>query len=320
MTRLAVSLHRYGVQVAILLVVLVVLTTTSTQFRGPSAAFSTLEGFGLLGIVALGVAVTMIAGELDLSAASMTTLGSVIAVRASDLGLLPAILAAVAVCLLIGLVHGLVIARTGINSLVLTIGSLVLLQGIAWVASGEGPVVVTDYAVSDQVLLRWWILSPSSVIALVVFVGVGVFLAKTRNGREIYAIGGGRKESLAAGVPLARPLTTAFAISGACAGLAGALAAMRSGSATPDAFETLLLTGVAAALIGGIALSGGSGTVLNVAIGVAVLSLITAGFSAQGAATYVVQLWTGVVLIATIAIRLVLGLVRTTHTKTGDTT
>lgn len=314
MSRAADALRRYGVQLAILLVVIVALTMTSAGFRGPSAAFSTLEGFGLLGIVALGVAVTMIAGELDLSAASMTTVGSVVAVQASDLGLVPAVLAAVVVGLLFGLVQGLVIARTRINSLVLTIGSLVLLQGVAWVASGEGPIVVTDYAVSDQILLRWWIFSPSSLVALLLFVAVGVFLAKTRNGREIYAVGGGRKESLAAGVPLGRPLMTAFAISGACAGLAGALAALRSGSATPDAFETLLLTGVAAALIGGIALSGGSGTVLNVALGVAVLSVITAGFSAQGSPTYVVQLWTGVVLIATIAVQLLFDVVRTRRT------
>lgn len=309
-TRLSETISRYGVQAGTLILVTVVLVATSSSFRGESAAFATLEGFGLLGIVALGVSVTMISGELDLSAASMTTVGSVVAVRAADWGIVSAIVAGTVAGIAIGLVQGLIIGHTRINSLVLTIGSLVLLQGVAWLASGEGPIIISNYSISDQLLVRWGIVSPSSLIAIVVFIGVGIFLARTRTGREIYAVGGGRREALAAGVILWRPLATAFAVSGGCAGLAGALAAVRSGSTTPDAFESLLLTGVAAALVGGVALSGGKGSVLHVALGVGVLSVITAGLAAQGAAAYLTQLWVGVVLIVIIGAQLLLGLLR----------
>jgi ribose transport system permease protein len=301
--RIGAITREYGVQTFILVAVLVGLAASSPAFRGSGAVFSTLEGFGLLGIVALGVGVTMIAGELDLSAASIATLAAVIAVQVSNLGLVPAVLIAVAVGLVIGAAQGLVISWLGINSLVFTVGTSVLYQGLAYLVSGGGPVQLTDFTLSDRLWIRWGVLSPSSVTGIVLFVIIGIALVRTVVGREIYAIGGGRREALAAGVRLRRPMTCAFALSGSCAALAGALAAIRGGSAAPDSFGSLLLTGVAAALIGGIALTGGRGSALHIAIGVVVLAAISAGFTARGAEGYLTELATGLVLIVAVGLQ-----------------
>ncbi|MFC5947452.1 ABC transporter permease [Pseudonocardia lutea] len=295
--------REYGVQLVILLAVLIGLTATSPAFRGEGAVFSTLEGFGFLGVVALGVGVTMIAGELDLSAASIATLAAVTAIQASDLGLLPALLIPTAVGLGIGAIQGLVISGRGINSLVFTVGASVLYQGLSYIVSGGGPVQLTDFDLSDALLVRWGPFSPSSVTGIVLFIVIGVALTRTVVGREIFAIGGGRREALAAGVGLRRPMVTAFALSGGCAALAGAMAAIRGGSAAPNSFGSLLLTGVAAALIGGIALSGGRGSAVHVAIGVVVLSTISAGFAARGSEGYVTELVTGLVLIGAVGLQ-----------------
>ena len=134
------------------------------------------------------------------------------------------------------------------------------------------------------------------------FVLLGLFLAYTRYGREIYAIGGAREEARAAGVPRLRPMVLAFALSGACAALAGALASLKGGSAAPQNYEDLLLSGAAAALVGGISLYGGRGTVLNVALGVAVLSAVAAGLASRGSDASVTQLVTGALLITVVAI------------------
>lgn len=299
-------LRAYALPVAVMIAVWIYISATTDTFRGEAALFSVLEGFPLMGLVALGLAVTIIAGELDLSVGSMAAVAGAIAVRVGDVGLVGAVLIAVAVGALIGAVQGGFIARLGINSLVFTIGTLILLRGGAWLLCGNAPLPLEDVTISDPLLERYWIFSPASITAVVLFILFALFLGYTRYGREIYAIGGGRTEAVAAGVSRTRPLVVAFAISGALASLAGALATMRGGSAAPENYSDLLLTGAAAALLGGVSLYGGKGTVVNVALGVAVLTAVTAGLAARGEPASTVQLVTGVLLLLMIAVEFTL--------------
>jgi len=291
----------YALPLLVLIVTWAIIASSTPTFRGEASVFSVLEGFPLLGLIALGLAITIIAGELDLSVGSMAALAGVIAVKAGELGLLGAIGVAVAVGATIGAAQGWIIARLAINSLVLTIGTLILLRGAAHLASDNAPSQLADFTVSDPLIERYGIFSPSSITALAVFAVLGLFLAYTRYGREIYAIGGAREEARAAGVPRSRPMVLAFALSGACAALAGALASLKGGSAAPQNYEDMLLAGAAAALIGGISLYGGRGTVLHVVLGVAVLSAVAAGLAARGSDASVTQLVTGALLITVVA-------------------
>jgi ribose transport system permease protein len=302
---LALRLRGYVLPLVVLIAVWIYISATTDTFRGESAFFSVLEGFPLMGLVALGLAVTIIAGELDLSVGSMAAVAGAIAVRAADAGLVGAVVIAVAIGALIGAVQGGLIAKIGINSLVFTIGTLILLRGVAWLLCGNAPLPLEDVTVSDPLLERYGIFSPASIAALIVFALFGLFLAYTRYGREIYAIGGARAEAAAAGVSRTRPLVLAFAISGGLASMAGALATMRGGSAAPENYADLLLAGAAAALLGGISLYGGRGTVLNVAFGVAILTAVTAGLAARGEPNSTVQLVTGVLLLLVIAVEFI---------------
>jgi ribose/xylose/arabinose/galactoside ABC-type transport system permease subunit len=99
-----------------------------------------------------------------------------------------------------------------------------------------------------------------------------------------------------------RPLIVAFAISGTCAGLAGSLASIKSGSAPPFAFEAILLSGVTAALVGGVSLYGGRGNVLGIVIGALTLRFLIAGFSSRGAPTYIESVATGGVLLCVLVL------------------
>jgi ribose transport system permease protein len=292
----------YALPLAVLVIAWVIMATTTPTFRGEASVFSVLEGFPLLGLVALGLAVTIVAGELDLSVGSMAALSGVVAVKAASTGLVGSLLIAVLLGAALGALQGGVIAKLGISSLVLTIGTLILLRGLTYLLSHSAPTQLTDFAVSDPLLVRYGIFSASSIIALAVFVLMGLFLAYTRYGREVYAIGGARNEAIAAGVPRIRPMVTTFAISGACASLAGALASLKGGSAAPENYEDLLLAGCAAALLGGISLYGGRGTVLHVGLGVAVLSVVAAGLAARGSDASVTQLVTGALLITVVGI------------------
>lgn len=160
------------------------------------------------------------------------------------------------------------------------------------------------------------VFSPISVGMIVVFVAVGLFLKYTLWGREIYAIGGGRNEARAAGVPLLRPMMIAFTLSGALAGLGGALLSIRLGSATPLGFDSLLLSAATTCLMGGIALEGGIGNVIGIAIGLFTLRFLVTGMAALGAPYYVQNLAVGALLILVVVVQLTLTRLRRRQART----
>ena len=300
-------LRPYALPLLVLVITWIVISALTPTFRGQASIFSVLQGFPMIGLAALGLAVTIVAGEFDLSVGSMAALSAVIAVLTASTGLLGCILIAVAVSTLLGALQGALIGRLGINSLVFTIGTLIFFRGLTYMLSDNAPIMLENFEITDPLLLRFGVFSWSSIVAIVVFVLAGFFLTYTRWGREIFAIGGARNEAIAAGVPRVRPLAIAFAISAFCASLAGALAAMRGGSAAPQNYGDLLLSGAAAALLGGISLYGGRGTVLNVALGVAILSVVGTGLAARGSSASLVQLVTGALLLTVITIEFLAG-------------
>ena len=263
-----------------------------------------LDGAVLTGLVAAGVGAAMIAGEFDLSVGSLAAVAGITCMLTIGMGVVPAIITATIIAAAFGALQGAVIGLLGINSLVLTIGTLIGLRGVALLLSNENTVAVpvgmlADIdVVSDRVL---GILSPLSLTLIVVFAAVGTLLAYTRWGREIYAVGGGRGEARAAGVPLLRPLMIAFTLSGGLAGLGGALLSVRSGSASPLGFDAVLLSAATACLMGGVALEGGQGNILGIAIGVLSLRFLITGVGSLGAPFWAQTLAVGALLILVIA-------------------
>lgn len=267
------------------------------------AAF--LDGSALTGLVALGVALTMIAGELDLSVGSMAALAGVLAIELIGEGWsLPlAVIAVVAAAALVGALQGLAIHLLRINSLIFTVGTLIGIRGVALIAGGETTqtLPIDRLAIADLLSQRFLFLSPLNVILMLSFVVVGLFASHVVWGREIYAIGGGRHEARAAGVPIVRPLVIAFACSAGFAALGGALLSVRSGGASPLAYDSVLLEAIAACLIGGVALKGGRGAFAGIFVGLLTLRLVISGISGLGAPFWAQNLAAGLLLIAVIA-------------------
>lgn len=287
-------LTRYALQLVVLIVVVASMYALYPNFRVEAS----IERIIPLGVIAAGLAVTMIAGEFDLSIASMAALAGALTVVLSGLGLVVSLLIAIAVCTALGMLQGWAIARLGINSLVFTVGTLVLIRGVTWLVCGGLAISVEDYTASD--VFRGDVLgflSPLSATALIIFVVLGVFLARTKWGRELYALGSSRQEAIAAGVRYKRGMIIAFGISAACGAVGGALTSALSGSASPSALESMLVLGIAAALVGGISLAGGRGTMINVFLGFAIISVLSSGLAGMGAKAFVAQLFTGVFLL-----------------------
>ena len=295
-------------RLALFAAVFMVFTGLYPRFASVNNIFTIFEGFAWLGLGALAVGITIIAGELDLSVGSVAAVSGIIAVSLVEgVGLVPAVLASTLAGLVFGAAQGYLVHRLKVHSLVLTLGSLIALRGLAFMISGENTVAMENLDIAFAVRTQLGIFSPFSLATILVFALVGFFLVYTRFGREIFAVGGGRNEAAAAGVPLVRPLVLTFALSGSIAALAGAMTSIKSGSAGPAAFETLLLPAATAALIGGVSLLGGKGSVAGIAVGALTLRCISSGLSLGGLPFYVLTLATGVVLIAVVVLELLVG-------------
>jgi ribose/xylose/arabinose/galactoside ABC-type transport system permease subunit len=286
-----------------------VFAVSDSHFRTQGTFFAVFEGFALIGLIGLGLSVTIIAGELDLSVGSVAAVAGILGVYLSGLGLLAAVVIATAGASVFGMVQGFAIARLKISSLVFTVGTLIGVRGLAYVIAHNETVNVDfeNLTISDTISRRFWIFSPFSLTTLGAFVVVGLFLAYSRYGREIYAIGGGRNEARAAGVSTVRPIAIAFTLSAATAGLAGSLASLKSGAANPGDFNSTLLDAATVALVGGISLYGGKGNVLRVILGGLTLRFLISGLDSRGAQYYIESLATGALLLGVIAVEFFVG-------------
>ena len=300
-------------RVGLALVVYTVFAARLPNYHTALGLWALLDGSVMTGLVAIGIGLTMIAGELDLSVGSMAALAGVLVVKLIGIGVLPALALVVIGAGAFGALQGYAIALLEINSLVFTVGTLIGLRGLALIAAKETtPTLPIDMlSIGDAIDRQFWIFSPLSAVMLVSFALAGLFASRTVWGREIYAFGGGRAELLAAGVPQRRPVVIAFAASAGFSALAGGLISIRSGSASPLGFEAVLLDAVAACLIGGVALDGGRGGFLGIFIGLFTLRLVISGIASLGAPFWAQNLAAGLLLISVIGVEAVsVGLLR----------
>ncbi|MDH6533272.1 ribose transport system permease protein [Aurantimicrobium minutum] len=288
-------------------IVLVIVLASMYAFYPRFHVESSIERIMPLGVVAAGLAVTMIAGEFDLSIASMAAFSGALTIVLSPIGLVPALIISIIVGTALGALQGWAIAKLGINSLVFTIGTLILFRGLTWVVTNGVSVRVSDVTATDVFRDKIGFLTPLSLTGILIFIALGIFLAYTRWGREIYALGGARNEAIAAGVRYKRGMIVAFAISGGLGAVAGGMTSALGGSASPTAFGSLLLGALAVVLVGGISLAGGRGTMVNVFLGFAIIAILSAGLSAMGAKAFVAELFTGVLLLVVLVFDYLIG-------------
>ena len=303
------SLHfeaQITTRIVLVLVLFVLFSVLEASFAAAANIYTVLEGFAFTGLVALALGITIIAGEMDLSVGSMAAVAGVVAVSLAGWGLLCAVLLAVLVTATLGALQGVAIGLLRIPSIVFTVGTMIGLRGLVYILSGEETVVVSDLNMVEIIRHPVSVFSLFSLVTIGVFILIGFFLRYTRPGRNIYAIGGGRMEAAAAGVPVYRTIVLIFTVSGLLAGLAGALVCLKSGSAIPHGLDGLLLLAAVAALIGGTALSGGQGTVLGIALGAMTIRLVSSFINFKALPYYAENLAFGVLLILVIGIELLL--------------
>ncbi len=271
--------------VPVLLVAILVGFIVSPVFLTNRNIINLTQQSSELAIVVVALSMVLISGKFDLSLESTFALAPMVgayvilpsAVGGSGFGLPAALglLVTVAVGVLVGFVNGFLVIRLELNAFIVTIAMLILLRGITLgLVSGR-----TLFQLPDSFLYLGeakWIGVPVSILtAGLIFVLASLFLRYHQVGRAIYAIGGNAEAARAAGINVARIQWGVFMTAGGLAAIGGLALAGRTASVTPSQGTNLIFSAFAAAVIGGISLNGGRGTMLGAFLGVLLLAVIT---------------------------------------------
>lgn len=276
---------------------------TVPHFASFGNIYSLVQIFAALALIATGLGVVMLAGEFDLSIVGSFPLAGLIAIQYADgFGLAGSLLLALAMGTACGLVNGWAVGLLRIPSIAVTVATMMLCIGLGFLVSGNNFVSMTDYTVSltlTQPILR--IFSLQSIVALALVVLIIAAIKLTRWGRVLYATGGDSQKARASGLPVTRTLIIAFVVCAVCSALAGALQSVSLASSTPGADFDNLLGAATAVLVGGIALSGGRGSLVGVIGGAFLLSVVSSGLGLGGMSSSTIELVNGAILIGVLA-------------------
>lgn len=300
--RAADVLERYALLLALVGVVVFfsVLPATADTFATVTNLKFVLNNQAVPVLVALAVTIPLICNEFDLSVGALTALSSVVAAAGMTrfgLGWGPAMLLAIAVTAAIGLVTGVLVARGGISSIVVTLAvSSVVIGLLSWYTEGES--VLGTFPDPFTSIGTWpWPL----VVIVVVTAALWYLLEQTPWGRRLYAVGSNREAARLVGIDVATKVTLSLVLSGVLAGLAGVVAVARNGGANPTVGPSLVLPALAAAYLGATAFRRWFNP-LGTVVGVLLVAFTVSGFTLAGIDPWVKDVINGTLLLLAVAL------------------
>ncbi len=260
-----------------------------------------IRSSAILGVMALGVTFVVIGGNLDLSVGSMMSFSTIVVLDLHDkIGPALAIPAMFGLTLLLGAFIGFLVGYLKLNSLIVTLGMLSAIHGLTLTWSGGKNMDIADksgtwFSVFGQDRLLG-IPMPILIFALLAAI-LGLVMAKTPFGRKVYAVGGNGQAATFSGIPRARIVFFTYLVSAFCVATAGLLQASRSLGSQNTVGQGMELEVLAAVILGGASLLGGSGTIFKTVIGVLILGFIQNGLLLVGLDFYVQYIVTWAIII-----------------------
>jgi ribose transport system permease protein len=282
------------------------------------AAFSILSPFFLsvrnmlaigtnvafIGLMAAAGTPLIIAGGLDLSVAATAGLvGVVIALlNAAGVNVWLAVIVAVLLGALVGVVNGLFATRLRLNPLIVTLGMMSIVSGSALILTGglTKPLMVAGFNWIGQG--RLFGAPVPLILMMVTYVALSIVLSRTRFGRFAYATGGNTEASRLIGLPVERVQITLYVVSGVSGAVAGTMLAAQLGAAAPAAAAPHLLTVIAAIILGGTSLYGGRGSVWGTLLAVLILGTLNNGLTLMDVSSFWQDVTRGVVLLLAVSL------------------
>jgi ribose transport system permease protein len=284
----------------VFLAMVAVFWTLDPNYLSATNIVNVLNQVSVLAVVTVGASIVIFTGGFDLSAGAIVALSGVIGALVMDNtgSVAQAVAAGIGVGMLVGIANGLIVGYLGVSPLIVTLGALNVCRGVALLASGGAPIYSFPFSYTGFGTSRFLDIPVLAWIAFALFAGVAAIMRFTPLGLYIYAVGGNPRAAKISGINVPAIRTLAFAISGACCGLAGMLLASRTGGGEPAAGFAYELEAIAAVILGGAALSGGEGRLWRSLMGILMLTVLGNGLNIVGIHPH----WKGVAIGAILVI------------------
>jgi len=313
LARLRLRLAEYPEAVAFFsfLGVFIVFSFVNENFLTPISISNILTFGSITGIVVVGVAMLMISGEFDLSVGSTFAVASYVFALTLNAGIPPlvALLMALGISAMLGLTNGLIVVYTRIPSFITTLGTMLAYRGIARAIGGgkfatyQGePIFLFDVLNGSLDRLNHLFSPPATFrLSILWFILIALIMSfvllRTRYGNWTYATGGNAEAARAQGVPVSYVKLINFVLTGFLAGLAGVIQFAHRTSVDPLRGAGMELIAVSAAVIGGVQLTGGYGTILGATVGILLIQMLEQGLVLMQVPIQVFQAFAGLIII-----------------------
>ncbi|MDU8911419.1 ABC transporter permease [Aestuariicoccus sp. MJ-SS9] len=260
-----------------------------------------------IGIIAMGMTIVMINGNIDLSVGAIYAICAIILLDTmtwpifAGLGdwVIPvAWILALAAGALLGALNGIIVWKTGVDAFIVTLGAMLGYRGLVFMYNGEQPTSHLNWTLVDFAEAQFLGLHTATWFLLLVTAAIWFLMNRTVHGRNAYAIGNNREAAVNAGIRVGPHFMINFMIIGFLAALSAVVFYSESGSVNPNDGELYELWVITAVVLGGTKLTGGAGSIVSTFGGVLAIQLLRKGLSHIGADTETVNLVIGLILIA----------------------
>jgi len=279
------------------------------DFLKRSNLLAIVDRIVVIAVIAIGMTMVILTAGIDLSVGSLIALSAVVGtlvmkkmggLEAPPWVVLVGFLAGTLSCGLVGAAGGLLVARFKVPPFISTLGVMLMARGLAFIITG-------GFSIYQVPATLPWLGQgrtlgiPNTVILLVVlYAAAALFMSNTRLGRHIYAVGGNEETARLSGVPIGFVIVFVYVVSALAAGLGGCIQASQINSGTPNMGMMYELYVIAAVVVGGTSLAGGSGGILGTLIGAFIISVIQNGMNLIGLESYTQQVVLGAVILGAV--------------------
>ena len=282
-------IRKQGIVFAVILIYLV-FSIVSQQFRTMTNFLLILRQITTIGVMAAGMTFVIVGGNFDVSVGSLLSLCGVVCIMIHEsLGAVPAIVFTIALGMFSGLINGILVGYLKLNSMIVTLGMMNILQAVSLIITKGRNVYMADERVWFTRIGRGdvGIMPISTIIMLAFFVIMAVVLFRSKYGHHVLSVGGNAKACHFSGINERMIIMKTFILSGLSTGIAAIMLASRGGSAQPTMGESYEFDVITAVILGGASLDGGEGNILYTLAGVCILGILNNGFVIIGLPSYI---------------------------------
>lgn len=268
--------------IAALLLIGLIISLMSPVFLKADNMFSVGRQISTNAVIALGMALVIILGGIDLSVGAVVALSGTVCVDLVNKGIgVPfAVAIGILIGVVVGLINGVIIAKTGMAPFIVTMASMNVVRGFAYIYSGGLPIRSMDNKAFSAIGTGYLGAIPLPIIYLIIAIIImSLLLSKSKFGTYVYALGGNREAARFSGIPNNKIEIIVYTISGFLAAFAGVVLASRMFSGQPSVASGSEMDAIAACVLGGVSMTGGVGKIGGVIIGSLIIGIISNGLN-----------------------------------------